>query len=145
MPNIVERIPKNIPNIVERIPRARKTQKALRGLGYKFNSSVADLVDNSISANAENVKIYFFRPNGGSEFNLFILDDGHGMDAEKLGEAITYGSEQDYQKGSLGKFGMGLKTASLAHCNKRYSRLKDHEKYNGSGINTELVEMKISG
>ena len=48
-----------MPTIVERIPRVRKTQKALRGLGYKFNSSVDDLIDNFISANAENIKIYF--------------------------------------------------------------------------------------
>jgi hypothetical protein len=132
-----------MPTIVERIPRARKTQKALRGLGYKFNSSVADLIDNCISANAENIRIYFYRPSDGSEFKLIILDDGDGMDGDKLGEAITYGSEEDYTEGSsLGKFGMGLKTASLAHCNTLtiYSRQRGQNHYNGSGIDTALVD-----
>jgi len=131
-----------VPKEIERIPNARKTQKALRGLGYDFNSSVADLIDNCIAANARNIEIYFFRQDKG--FKLFVLDDGDGMNNKQLAEAITYGSEVEYDKQSLGKFGFGLKTASLAHCNKLivFSKKKGQSKHYGSGIDTHQVSKK---
>jgi len=129
-----------MPKLVKRIPKAKKTQAALRNLGYDFNASVADLIDNSIAANATTIELYFFRKNGG--YKLFVLDNGCGMDRKQLSEAITYGSDVDYGKNSLGKFGMGLKTASLAHCDKLYvfSKKSLDDKFIGTGIDTKIVE-----
>ena len=131
-----------MPKEVVRIPNAAKTQDALRGLGYDFNASVADLIDNSIAANARNIGVYFFRQ--GKGFKLFVIDDGDGMDKKQLAEAITYGSEVEYDSQSLGKFGMGLKTASLAHCDKLiiFSKKKGKSKHYGSGIDTLQVSKK---
>lgn len=62
----------------------------LCSLGYSFETSIADLVDNSISANAKNIDIYLL-PKELPE--IIILDDGIGMDENNLIEALRYGSK----------------------------------------------------
>lgn len=101
---------------VTSIPNAKRTFHALRSLGYDLNSSVADLIDNSISANATKINVIFKRKDNG--FYLRLSDNGHGMNEESLKEAMRLGTETEYGKGDLGKFGMGMKTASLSHCNR---------------------------
>jgi len=100
---------------VESIPSAKRTFQALRSLGYDLNSSVADLVDNSISAGSKNIYVLFKHIKG--DFYLRVYDDGKGMSEKELEEAMRLGAEAEYQPGDLGKFGMGMKTASLSHCN----------------------------
>jgi hypothetical protein len=100
------------------IPDAIRTFKALRSLGYDLNSSIADLVDNSITekVGANQVDV-LFHLNKDYEIILRVLDDGMGMNDAELEEAMRIGSKGDYVTGDLGKFGMGMKTASLSHCN----------------------------
>src|SRR5450759_582338 len=100
------------------IPNASRTFNALRNLGYNLNSSIADLVDNSLSerANSRNVHIKFWL-NKDSEIVFRMHDDGIGMNPKELEEAMRIGKESSYALGDLGKFGMGMKTASLAHAN----------------------------
>lgn len=95
-------------------PSAASLLPALRNVGYKFHTAVADLVDNSIDANANRVEI-------SSSFNsgepwLRIADDGTGMTSDTLTEALRLGSRSDRGPHSLGTFGLGLKTASLSQC-----------------------------
>lgn len=99
---------------IEVIPAAKRTLTALRKLGYDFNSSVGDIVDNSIMAKAKVIEIDFLRKKG--HFSLTITDDGKGMSPEQLKKAMRHGAELGYGSDSLGKFGMGLKTASLSQC-----------------------------
>lgn len=99
---------------VEVIPNPTRVFSALRNLGYSFNSAVADLVDNSISAGSSEIIIEFRRAQ--DRFHLSIGDNGCGMSAGQLREAMRLGSEEEYEAGDLGKFGMGLKTASLSQC-----------------------------
>lgn len=99
---------------IEVIPGARRTLEALRKLGYDFNSAVGDVVDNSIAKHARTIRVDFGRK--GKHFSLSIIDDGTGMKREKLQEALRHGAHVDYESNSLGKFGMGLKTASLSQC-----------------------------
>lgn len=99
---------------VESIPGARRLIKSLRDMGYEFESAVADLIDNSIAARANTVRINF-RWDGASSF-VSIADNGVGMSATELREALRFGSERDYEDDDLGKFGLGLKTASLSQC-----------------------------
>ena len=96
------------------LPSARKLMASLRDIGYDLPSAVADLVDNSIDAGAENVEVTFVDDGGRSWIR--IADDGMGMSAAELDEAMRYGSQRSYSSSSLGHFGLGLKTGSLSQC-----------------------------
>ena len=100
------------------IPKASTLMGSLRSMGYSFESAVADVVDNSISAHAQNVRI-LFPTNPMDELALGILDDGDGMSADVLFEAMRYGcisAEEERSEEDLGRFGMGMKSASLSQC-----------------------------
>lgn len=100
---------------VELIPDPARTIEGLRDTGYTFETAVADLVDNSIAAAAEVVDIQVMLDFQG-HVHLTITDDGCGMDRRELKRAMTYGSPKRRDPASLGKFGLGLKTASTAFC-----------------------------
>ena len=91
--------------------------EGLRDTGYKFHTAIADLVDNSIAANATVVDIRVLMDFRG-EITVWIADNGIGMDKEALKRGMTYGSPSRPDPASLGKFGLGLKTASTAFCRK---------------------------
>lgn len=99
---------------VEVIPGARRLISSLRDLGYDFVHAVADLVDNSIAAKASRVGIDVVFE--GQDSWLRIADDGLGMSGSEITEAMRYGAEREYDTDDLGKFGLGLKTASLSQC-----------------------------
>lgn len=98
----------------EVIPSARRLVRSLRDMGYDFTTAVADLVDNSLEAEATVVTIDVEFE--GDESWVRITDNGHGMTEEELVEAMRYGSDREYDDQSLGKFGLGLKTASMSQC-----------------------------
>lgn len=88
----------------------------MRAIGYSFESALADIVDNSISADAKTIQIRFL-PYG--EPYVAVLDDGDGMTPEMLVEAMRHGSKDPRlvrASSDLGRFGLGLKTASLSQC-----------------------------
>ena len=97
-------------------PHVSSFIKSLRDIGYTFEIAVADVLDNSITANAENIKIYSaVNP----DLVLCILDDGIGMDDDSLREAMRLSTKDpDTQRDGkdLGRFGLGLKTASFSQC-----------------------------
>jgi hypothetical protein len=96
------------------VPSARRLITSLRDLGYGPVEAVADLVDNSITASAHNVEVTLHFDAGDSWIR--VDDDGTGMDAETITEAMRYGASRDYDAEDLGKFGLGLKTASMSQC-----------------------------
>lgn len=98
----------------EIIPSPRRLMRSLRGLGYSFPSAVADLVDNSIEARATEICVNV-RPNG-LHSRVVIADNGKGIPVNEMREVMRYGSERDYDESALGKFGLGLKTASMSQC-----------------------------
>lgn len=99
----------------ELIPSARRLISSLRDMGYDFPAAVADIVDNSIEAGAGRVNIDI--RNDGENSWVRICDDGRGMKPAQLREALRYGSAGEYDpEKSLGKFGLGLKTASMSQC-----------------------------
>lgn len=90
---------------------------SLRGVGYPVPVSVADLIDNSISAGSREVRVAFVW--NGHASRILIADDGSGMEQDVLVEAMRLGCggpAAHRAPHDLGRFGMGLKTASLAHC-----------------------------
>lgn len=102
----------------ENIPVAPTLMGSLRSMGYSFESAVADVIDNSISAHATFVQV-LFPTNPLDSIAIGILDDGDGMDDNELFEAMRYGSmasEAEREEDDLGRFGMGMKAASLSQC-----------------------------
>lgn len=97
-------------------PQADNLMESTRSIGYSLQSAIADIVDNSIAAKAKNVYIQFPRCN--HEY-LSILDDGMGMTFDELLVAMMYGSKPislAREDSDLGRFGLGLKMASLSQC-----------------------------
>ena len=96
------------------VPSAGRLMGSLRDIGYDLASAVADLVDNSIDANARRVSVTI-HPDGADSW-IRVADDGIGMTLGQLEEAMRYGSRATYDERALGHFGLGLKTASLSQC-----------------------------
>ncbi len=96
------------------LPSASRLVHSLRDLGYGFPQAVADIIDNSVAAGATAISVDL-RFDGPDSW-LRIADNGSGMDGDGLTEAMRYGAKQSYEEDALGKFGLGLKTASLSQC-----------------------------
>ena len=97
-------------------PHAPTLMESTRAIGYSIESAIADIIDNSVAAQADRVDIDFF-PIG--ESYISILDNGVGMTKEELIVAMQYGSRSPLDTRSendLGRYGLGMKTASLSQC-----------------------------
>lgn len=98
-------------------PNPKSTINSYRSFGYNLSTAIADIVDNCISANATEISIdYVWK---GKDSFITILDNGVGMNTEELVIAMTPGSkdpEDLRDEKDLGRFGMGLKTASFSQC-----------------------------
>lgn len=98
-------------------PKASAMIEALRGLGYTTATAIADIIDNSIAAGSKNIWLEFQWEEKDSR--LTILDDGNGMDADALDTAMRLGERNPLETratNDLGRFGLGLKTASFSQC-----------------------------
>ncbi len=93
-------------------PSAARLTSSLRDIGYDFSTALADVIDNSIAANAAHIDVRVVFE--GALSRVVVVDDGDGMDECQLEEALRFGSRRDYSGSDLGKFGLGLKTASLS-------------------------------
>ena len=90
---------------------------SLRDIGYSMESAVADIIDNSITAAAENVHLRFSWNDGNPWFA--VVDDGTGMAGYELTDAMRLGSNDPLiyrAENDLGRFGLGMKTASFSQC-----------------------------
>lgn len=97
-------------------PYAPTLMESTRAIGYSIETAIADVIDNSIAASASQVDIDFF-PIG--ESYIAILDNGWGMTADELVIAMQYGSKSPLEtrdEQDLGRYGLGMKTASLSQC-----------------------------
>lgn len=89
--------------------------RAFRRLGYKLGEAVADIVDNSIDAQAKRVLVRFvYTPRDVAR--VVIADTGSGMSPSTLKSAMRFGAKVNHPETHLGKYGMGLKTASFSQC-----------------------------
>lgn len=93
-------------------PSASRLTESLRDIGYDFASAVADLIDNSITAGANQIEIVI--QYDAADSYIMIADNGRGMSANGVLEALRFGSRRTYSRGDLGRYGLGLKTASLS-------------------------------
>jgi hypothetical protein len=100
---------------VELIPSAKRLIRSLRDIGYEFVDAVADIVDNSVEAQATIISITLKFE--GEDSYLTIADNGVGMASKDIQEALRFGSNRAYEDSDdLGRYGLGLKTASLSQC-----------------------------
>ncbi|WP_171814388.1 ATP-binding protein [Arthrobacter dokdonensis] len=136
-------------------PDPVRITESLRDTGYVLNTAVADIVDNSIAAQASIIRIELVHdPLGRVRFS--IVDNGIGMDSEGLVNALRYGSDHRDDPASLGKFGLGLKTASTAFARRirltsrqqpgpLTSAIWDLDRVSEIGWNVEVTDQIIPG
>ncbi|OLQ23995.1 ATP-binding protein [Listeria seeligeri] len=101
----------------ELVPDASNLIESQRSIGYTFETAIADVIDNSISADATRVDINF----DSRQKYVSILDNGYGMSKNELLQAMKYGSKSIFDsrdQEDLGRFGLGLKMASFSQCRK---------------------------
>lgn len=100
-------------------PHAASLAESLRAFSYELPTAIADLVDNSITASASNIWVDFYW--AGQHSVITITDDGDGMSTASLVAAMRPGSQNPLDRRAshdLGRFGLGLKTASFSQCRK---------------------------
>lgn len=118
-------------------PNPAKTIESLRYLTYSNETALADIVDNSIDAGADVIDVKI------AADKIVISDNGCGMTEDTLAEAIKLGSDTDKQDGQLGRFGMGLVTASISMARK-LTVISRYQGENGvvSGVCLDLDTIK---
>lgn len=102
--------------IVDAPPGAKRLMESLRDMGYTCSTAIADVIDNSLSADASSVHVNIHAREGTTPAYVAIADNGKGMNERVLIEAMRYGADQKYSEKDLGKYGLGLKTGSLSQC-----------------------------
>lgn len=130
-------------NLRENKPTADVLMVSMRAMGYSFESAIADIIDNSISADARTVQLKF--PIDPMESYVAICDDGWGMDQDELFDAMKYGSEQKRygrSESDLGRFGLGLKAASLSQCRKLTVISKKNNQLSAFMWDLDVIEKK---
>jgi hypothetical protein len=98
-------------------PNPKSTINSYRSFGYNLSTAISDIIDNSISANADEIRLEYLW--SGEDSFIAICDNGIGMNKDELVLAMTPGSkdpEEERSEKDLGRFGMGLKTASFSQC-----------------------------
>ncbi len=127
---------------IELMPRASVMIEAMRDIGYSFESAVADIIDNSIAAGAKSIDLRF-----GWVADLpwiAVVDDGCGMSREELLEAMRPGSKDPRHEraaNDLGRFGLGLKTASFSQCRELTVLTRGSEGLNGMRWDLDRVSV----
>ena len=108
--------------------------KSIAEQGYSLETSLADLMDNSISANADKVEVLI--DTDSEPFKLFLADNGEGMTEKELSENMQFPSnspDESRHDFDLGRFGLGMKTASFSQTRKFtvLSKKAGDKKYHG--------------
>lgn len=128
-------------SVVEREFPAKALMNGLRSIGYSFSTAVADIIDNSISAQASEVYVYS-DPLVSTPF-FCILDNGRGMSSAELDNAMLPGSDREGVPDSeteLGRFGLGLKSASLSQCREFTVASKKYGKIRAMSFDLDIIE-----
>lgn len=121
-------------------PPAKQLINGIRSMGYTFSTALADIIDNSITAGAKQIDVNF-DPLDKNPY-LCILDNGDGMSRKDLENAMTFGTNRDERVESmadLGRFGLGLKTASLSQCTELIVVSKKNGSISALSYNLEII------
>ena len=121
-------------------PVAPILMESTRALGYSMETAIADIIDNSIAAKATEINIFFQSVENPC---IGIIDNGVGMSKEIITEAMRYGSMSPLKRRTeqdLGRYGLGLKTASLSQCRNLTVVSKQRENIEGRMWNLDHVQ-----
>lgn len=113
-------------------PYAPNLVESTRSIGYSFETALADIVDNSVSNFSKRIDIKF---STSDKPYIAIIDDGLGMSSDDLENAMRYGSSNslnDRAENDLGRFGLGLKMASMSQCRKLTVVSKHNNKFSAA-------------
>ena len=108
-----------MPEVVNGNPSPRSHIKTLMRIGYDLNSAIADIIDNSITAEASSITITC--PPDAEIPVILINDNGLGMKEAELLQNMRIGCKDpslEREKNDLGRFGSGMKTASFSQARK---------------------------
>ena len=123
-------------------PNIKEYIESLREIGYSTDLAMADIIDNSVTAIPTFIKIQTLVS---SELQVAIFDDGIGMTRNELMEAMRMSSKGPNAfrgESDLGRFGLGLKTASFSQCKKLIVISKKNDELNGFCWDLELIAIK---
>lgn len=126
---------------ITKTPSAKHMLIGLRSMGYSFSTALADILDNSVAAHAN--KIWVDAEPMDNNSYLYVLDNGFGMTREKLEDAMSFGSTSNHNGTDcldLGRFGLGLNTASLSQCKRFYVLTKKDGLINGAFWDVDILE-----
>lgn len=126
-----------------KIPPAKSLIQGLRCIGYNFSTALADIIDNSISSDAKHIQV-LSNPDDEEPY-VVIFDDGHGMGFKELDNAMTLGSNRDEKEDSeyeLGRFGLGLKSASFSQCLRLIVASKNCNRINAMRYDLKKIQEK---
>lgn len=126
---------------VEITPSPSALIGSLRGLGYSPETALADLVDNSIAAGATTIELDVQWNDGAP--SVAVLDDGQGMSRSVLAAALRLGGtgpEVGRSESDLGRYGLGLKTASLSQCRRLTIVSRHASETNALCLDVDIVQ-----
>jgi len=128
---------------IDLTPRPSALIESLRSIGYSLNTALADIIDNSVTARSSKISVRFEW--GKKNSWIAVIDDGIGMSKEDLIEAMRFGSKSPTEtrhSNDLGRFGLGLKTASISQC--RILTVATIQKNKVSGCTLDLDSIDTS-
>lgn len=127
--------------LVERQFPAKALLTGLRAIGYNFSTAVADIIDNSVAVASTEIRIF---SDALAKTPYFcILDNGWGMNAAELDNAMLFGSDREGKEDcmqELGRFGLGLKSASLSQCREFTVASKKFGRVRAMSFDLDVVE-----
>ena len=127
--------------LVERQFPAKALLTGLRAIGYNFSTAVADIIDNSVAVASTEIRIF---SDALAKTPYFcILDNGWGMNAAELDNAMLFGSDREGKEDcmqELGRFGLGLKSASLSQCREFTVASKKFGRIRAMSFDLDVVE-----
>ncbi len=128
------------PDYIDLSPSPLALLESLRSIGYTLDTALADLFDNSITAEATAISVRFLWDHGHPW--LAVIDNGKGMTSNELAKAMRFGSTNPLtprDPSDLGRFGLGLKTASISQCRHLTVVSKKHGEVSGCEWNLDSI------
>lgn len=131
---------------IDLIPDAHLLLSSLRSVGYKAETAIADIIDNCISAHADEIHVDFIWNESASQ--ILIYDDGVGMSKEDLIASMKIGSTDPNamrEMDDLGRFGMGMKTAAFSLGKKLIVCTKTENELSNACWDLDFIEKQHDG
>jgi hypothetical protein len=121
-------------------PGAAALMEGIRDFGYWLGAALADVIDNSITKHASVIEVETDMFDASP--SIIITDNGVGMSETDLRAAMVLGSQDPRahrDATDLGRFGLGLKTASFSQCRRLTVATKANKTTSAARWDLDLV------